>query len=128
MRRPKDHILIIEHDPEMRTRLVSLFLQNAFLVDTARETHEAIEKLKNSEFAAVVINREMIRSGSNALDFLRQEQPELMPRVVIVSGEILPAGPDGSKDDTFPSTVYDMVEPEKMVQAVRDCANRPMWW
>ncbi|HXI14200.1 MAG TPA: hypothetical protein VNM92_16375 [Thermoanaerobaculia bacterium] len=127
MRRPKDHILIIEPDAQMRTQLVSLFLQAAFRVDTAREADEAIEKLTNSQFAAIVINREMIRDSSRALDFLREEQPELVPRVIVVSRDPLTAAPDGRDSETFLLRIYDITEPERMVQAVRDCASRPMW-
>lgn len=81
--------VLVADDNESICTLIRALLQSDFVVEIARGGHEAIEKLKSRSYAAVLLDLLMPGvDGYGVLDFLRDEQPQMLRRVLIVTASL----------------------------------------
>ncbi|MGN6183222.1 MAG: response regulator [Thermoanaerobaculia bacterium] len=82
-------LVLLADDNEATCTLITAILQNEFLVETAHDGMEAIEKLKSRQYAAVLLDLLMpVTDGYAVLDFLSQDRPELLSRVLVVTASL----------------------------------------
>lgn len=79
-------VLVVEDDTATRT-LLGAGLSTDFEVADAANGREAIERIEQSAFDSVVLDLMMpVLDGFGVLHFLEANKPELLHRVVIVTG------------------------------------------
>lgn len=81
--------VLLADDNEATCTLITALLQRDFAVDIAKDGHDAIEKLKRRQYAVVLLDLLMpLADGYAVLDFLREQRPDMLPRVVILTAAI----------------------------------------
>jgi CheY-like chemotaxis protein len=81
--------VLLADDNEATCTLITALLQSDFVVDIANDGGEAIEKLKNRQYAAVLVDLLMpVVDGFAVLDYIREQRPDLLRRVVIVTASL----------------------------------------
>ncbi|HKR66589.1 MAG TPA: response regulator [Thermoanaerobaculia bacterium] len=81
-------VLIVDGDVDAASRLTAMLSDAGIVAEVANETFAAIERLREQEYAAVVLDP-MIRQHLNGyivLNFLELEQPEMLPRLFLLTG------------------------------------------
>lgn len=75
-------ILVVEDNPS-----ISRIIEAQFNCDCATDGWDAIEKLENRNYAAIVIDADVARqSGFGVLTYLREEVGEALGNVIVMTG------------------------------------------
>ena len=78
--------LIVDDDEPIRAMLSAIIKQDGFIVDTARDGKEAIEKLTSGIYQVVVLDLMMPHvNGYDVLKHLRQTNPDLLRRTIVAT-------------------------------------------
>lgn len=86
MEERRRRVLVVEDDTATRT-LLGAGLSSDFEVADATNGREAIEHLERSQFDSVVLDLMMpVVDGFGVLHFLEANRPDLLKRVVVVTG------------------------------------------
>jgi CheY-like chemotaxis protein len=84
----KPRVLIADDDDATCT-LLNALLRGEFVVEIANDGHEAIEKLKSRQYAAILLDLLMPGAdGYDVLDFLKSDAPHLLQRVLVVTAAL----------------------------------------
>lgn len=79
-------VLVVEDDSETRILLTAGLSEN-FEVAAASNGREAIEQFEQKAFDSVVLDLMMpVVDGFGVLHYLESQRPEMLPRVVVVTG------------------------------------------
>ena len=78
--------LVVDDDPSTRLLLQKFLARSGYTVDTAKHGGEAVTLLERSDYGVVMLDLMMpILDGRGVLDFLRQNRPAQIERVIIVT-------------------------------------------
>ena len=78
--------LIVDDDAAIRFMVGKILEREGFAVDHARDGYEAIEKIRNNDYAFVLLDLMMPRvDGFHVLQRLNEEDPERLNRVVVMT-------------------------------------------
>lgn len=81
--------VLLADDNEATCILITALLQTDFVVDAVTDGSEAIEKLKSRQYAAILLDLLMPGvDGYAVLDFLKENRPDLLPRVLVVTASL----------------------------------------
>ena len=81
--------VLLAEDNEGTCTLIQALLQPQFQVDVAGDGAETIEKLKARQYAAILLDLLMpVADGYAVLDFLKNEHPDLLSRVIVMTASI----------------------------------------
>lgn len=84
----KPSVLLVD-DNEATCTLITALLQRDFAVDTASDGLEAVERLRVKQYAAVILDLRMPQhDGFSVLDHLKNNKPELLTRVLVVTAAL----------------------------------------
>ena len=79
--------LIVEDEPVTRKLLRELLLNSGLEIDEAVDGEEAIAKLSASRYSVILLDIVLPKlSGTHVMDFLREEDPDSLERVIVVTG------------------------------------------
>jgi CheY-like chemotaxis protein len=82
------YVLVVD-DNEPTCTLLTALLHRDFNVDIAFDGQEAIDRLRNRQYAAILIDLRMPHAdGFAALDFLKAHQPQMLASVLIVTASL----------------------------------------
>lgn len=82
----KDKVLVVEENPLVSQAIEAAGDRCAFTCERASDGWEAIERLENEDFAAIVIDSDMPRhSGFGVLTYLREEIGDHLDNVIVVT-------------------------------------------
>ena len=112
--------LIVEDEVVTRKLLRELLLSSGLNVDEATDGEEAIAKLTVNRYGVILLDIVLPKlSGTHVMDFLRDFDPELLERVIVVTGlnveEIR---------KLFPTVCYALgkpVIPNRLLASVQKC-------
>jgi len=112
--------LIVEDEPVTRKLLRELLLNSGLEIDEAVDGEEAIAKLSASRYSVILLDIVLPKlSGTHVMDFLRDFDPDLLERVIVVTGlnveEIR---------KLFPTVCYALgkpVIPNRLLASVQKC-------
>ncbi len=103
---------------------MTALLQADFAVHVARDGIEAIERLKTTQYAAILLDLLMpVADGFAVLDFLNAERPDLLRQVIIVTAAV------GSREMRrvhgydVRAVIPKPFEVDALYNAVRECAG-----
>ena len=115
-------LLVVDDDAGITTLLVALFSRQGFLIETASNGEEAIEKLRSIEFSAILLDLMLPRmNGFEVIREMKSFAPVLLERTVVVT-----AASDATLRDFDHSEVHALIrkpfELDELVGAVQRCA------
>lgn len=115
-------ILIVDDDDAIRTMVERVLRREKFEVESARDGFEAIEKLTQNDYGAILLDLMMPRvDGHGVLRFLEEERTEA-PRVIVMTANAPSAMTAQSAAPVFRvlSKPFDITQ---LVSHVRECAE-----
>ena len=119
----KLRVLIVD-DNESTVTLISALLRRDFAIDTALDGGEAIRKLGAARYACVLLDIRMPEAdGFEVLDFIRQNQPDLLPRVLVVTAVADDTHLERASGYGIRAVVAKPFEIDQLLESVRDCAG-----
>jgi two-component system copper resistance phosphate regulon response regulator CusR len=78
--------LVVDDDPSTRLLLQKFLSRSGYSVDTASHGGEAVTMLERTDYGIVMLDLMMpILDGHGVLDFLRQNRPRQIQRVIVVT-------------------------------------------
>jgi len=79
--------LIVEDESVTRNLLRQLLLDYGCDVDEANDGEEAIQRLSRKRYGVILLDIVLPKlSGTHVMDFLREEDPDSLERVIVVTG------------------------------------------
>lgn len=119
----KPRILLVE-DNEATCTLITALLHRDFHVDTAGDGKEAIEKLRTTLYAAVLLDLIMpLHDGFSVLDFLKGTNPQMLRKVLVVSAAISPKQIDRARSYGICGVVSKPFDVDSLLNAVKQCVG-----
>ncbi|HUR79199.1 MAG TPA: response regulator [Thermoanaerobaculia bacterium] len=118
---PKKKVLVVDDDDSIRMMVERVLKREHFEVESARDGHEAIEKLSGNDYATVLLDLMMPRiDGHGVLRFLEQNA-EAPPKVIVMTANPADASVTASAPPVFRilSKPFDI---SQLVSHVRECA------
>ena len=115
--------VLVADDNEATCTLITALLHDDFVVEIAADGMEAIAKLRNRQYAAILLDLRMPRvDGFGVLDFLRDERPALLGRTLVVTAALSPRELDRVRHYEICGIVPKPFEIDELLALVRDCA------
>lgn len=122
---PNGRVLIVDDDDAIRTMVERVLRREKFHVESARDGHEAIEKLSSNEYGTILLDLMMPRvDGLGVLRFLEEKQQAEPPRVIVMTANLHVAGEAAQAKPTFRvlSKPFDI---RQLITHVRECTSTP---
>jgi DNA-binding NtrC family response regulator len=82
-------VLVVDDDDAIRTLVERVLRREKFEVESARDGHEAIEKLSRNDYATILLDLMMPRvDGLGVLRFLERERPHVGKSVIVMTANL----------------------------------------
>lgn len=95
-------VLVVDDDDSIRTLLSSLLHREGFAVDLANDGIEAIEKIQETEYDAVILDVMMPRlDGLGVVDRLKSTDRQTLEHVILLTAS--------HADDIWEQPVFDVI-------------------
>ncbi|PYQ29613.1 MAG: hypothetical protein DMF56_11660 [Acidobacteria bacterium] len=86
---PNKKILVVDDDDSIRLMVERVLRREKFEVDSARDGHEAIEKLAHNEYGMVLLDLMMPRvDGHGVIQYLEHERNAPKPWVIVMTANL----------------------------------------
>lgn len=119
----KPRVLLADDNEATRT-LITALLHRDFVVELANDGHEAVEKLKSREYAAILLDLLMpVVDGFGVLDFLERENSGLLNRVLVVTAALAPREMERIGRYSIHALIPKPFDIETLIITVKRCAN-----
>jgi DNA-binding NtrC family response regulator len=83
---PERHALVVDDDAGIRVLVTRVLARHGFLVETARDGAEAIEKLLQRDYAVIALDLMMPRiDGFAVVSYLTKHHPEKLGSVIVMT-------------------------------------------
>lgn len=116
-------VLLID-DNEATCVLIQAILQNEFACDQASDGAEALEKLKTNRYAAILLDLKMPNvDGFGVLTYLRENFPDQLGRVLIVTASLMPTELKLVEDFKICGVVRKPFHVEELLESVKNCVS-----
>jgi DNA-binding response OmpR family regulator len=114
-------ILLVDDDESIRMMLKKILERENFVVETAKDGQEAIERLGAEDYDAVLLDLMRPRvDGFGVIDHLRSHDPATLPKVIVMTAFTVAAKERLEPACRLISKPFDIAE---LVTAVRSCAG-----
>jgi DNA-binding response OmpR family regulator len=78
--------LVVDDDPGIRVLVTRVLTRNGFLVESARDGAEAIEKVLQHDYKVITLDLMMPRiDGFAVVKYLSEHRPEMLANVIVVT-------------------------------------------
>jgi CheY-like chemotaxis protein len=78
--------LVVDDDPGIRVLVTRVLTRNGFLVESARDGGEAIEKVLQHDYDVITLDLMMPRiDGFAVVKYLSEHRPEMLANVIVVT-------------------------------------------
>ncbi len=115
-------VLCADDDPNVRALCAAALRRAGYAVDEAVDGREAREKLEQKQYSAVLLDLSMpYLHGTTLLSMLHREKPDVMRRVIVVTGV-----PDAAIAEIqhVASVLRKPLAIDVVVRAVLDCCSQ----
>ncbi len=114
-------ILVVDDDDAIRTMVERVLKRERFEVESARDGHEAIEKLTRNDYATILLDLMMPRvDGHGVLRFLEQSRETPKPPVIIMTADHQSASDTAAARPVF-RVLAKPFDISQLVLHVREC-------
>ena len=119
----KPYVLLVE-DNEATVTLVTALLRRDFAIEAAIDGSDAIKKLKTKRYATILLDLRMPNGdGFSVLDFLRDNQPEALRRVLVVTAALEPDTIDRARAYRICGVIAKPFDVDQFIHLVRQCVG-----
>ena len=116
------HILVVDDDDGIRSLVKKYLNENNYLVTTANNAENALEKIKIIEFDLVVLD--IMMPGQNGLEFIQKNKNNLKAPIILLTakGEAIDrvTGLETGADDYLPKPF----EPRELILRIQNLINK----
>jgi two-component system response regulator (stage 0 sporulation protein F) len=78
--------LVVDDDPGIRVLVTRILTRNGFIVESARDGAEAIEKVLQHDYNVITLDLMMPRiDGFAVVKYLSENRPEMLANVIVVT-------------------------------------------
>ncbi|MGA8807546.1 MAG: response regulator [Thermoanaerobaculia bacterium] len=78
--------LVVDDDPSIRILVTRILTRNGFIVESARDGGEAIEKVLQHDYKVITLDLMMPRiDGFAVVKYIAEHRPELLANVIVVT-------------------------------------------
>ena len=116
------HILVVDDDDGIRSLVRKYLNENNYLVTTANNAEDALEKIKIIEFDLVVLD--IMMPGQNGLEFIQENKNKLKAPIILLTakGEAIDrvTGLETGADDYLPKPF----EPRELILRIQNLINK----
>ena len=117
-------LVLLADDNEATCTLIAALLRRDFVVEIATDGHEAIERLKSRQYAAILLDLLMpVVDGYAVLDYLRRENPDMLARVLVMTAAVSPREMERVEGSAVPAVSPKPFEVDRLLATVRECAG-----
>lgn len=114
-------ILLID-DNEATCVLIEAILHGEFICDQASDGADAIEKLTTNRYSAILLDLKMPNmDGFGVLDFLRENFPDVLGRVLVVTAALMPTELKQVEEYKVCGVVRKPFHVEDLLESVKNC-------
>ena len=115
-------LLVVDDDAAITTLLVALFSRHGFVIDTATNGEEAVEKLRSTEFSAILLDLMLPRmNGFEVIREMKSFAPALLERTIVVTAASEATLRHFDQSDVV-ALIRKPFDLEELVGAVQRCA------
>ena len=116
-------VLVVDDDDAIRTMVERVLRREKFHVESARDGHEAIEKLSSNDYGTIVLDLMMPRvDGLGVLRFLENARPEKARSVIVMTANI-----QGAEEAAQTKPIFRVVSKpfdiRQLVRHVHECVS-----
>lgn len=123
MSRVEKPYVLVADDNEPTCTLLNALLRRDFTVDIASDGQEAIDRLRNRQYAAILLDLRMPHTdGFAALEFLKQNQPLMLANVLVVTATLTHDELQRARSYGICGIIAKPFEVETLLAAVKKCA------
>lgn len=116
-------VLVVDDNEATRT-LITAILRRDFLVEYALDGMEAIERLRTNRYAAILLDLRMPQyDGFTVLDFLKDNHPEVLRSVLVVTAVLTPKDTSRARSYRVCDIIAKPFEVDRLLDAVKRCAG-----
>jgi two-component system response regulator ResD len=116
-------VLVVDDDDAIRTMVERVLTREKFHVDSARDGHEAIEKLTRNDYGTVLLDLMMPRvDGLGVLRWIEQSKGDARQWVIVMTANL-----SGAEQAARAKPIYTVVpkpfDIRQLIQHVRECVG-----
>ena len=116
-------VLLVDDNEATRT-LIKAILQRDFIIEQALDGKDAIDKLHTNQYATILLDLRMPEhDGFTVLDFLKANQPEMLPHVLVVTASLASKDLNRARSYGVADIVAKPFDVESLLEAVKKCAG-----
>ena len=117
----KKRVLVVDDDDAIRTMVERVLKREQYDVESARDGHEAIEKLNRNDYATVLLDLMMPRvDGHGVLRYLEESREVPKPFVIVMTANLQGATETASARPVF-RILPKPFDISQLVSHVREC-------
>lgn len=117
----KKPVLVVDDDDAIRTLVERVLRREKYEVESARDGHEAIEKLSRNDYGSILLDLMMPRvDGLGVLRFLETERPHVGKSVILMTANLHGAVEAARAKPAF-TVLPKPFELDQLIAHVRDC-------
>lgn len=117
-------LVLLADDNEATCTLIRAVLHAEYDVEIAGDGGETIEKLRSRRYHVVLLDLLMpMQDGYAVLDFLRDERPDIFPRVLVVTAAVTTSQMERLRTYPIADAILKPFEVDVLLAAVRRCAG-----
>ena len=115
-------VLCADDDPAIRQLCAAALSKAGYGTDEASDGREVLEKIKNHRYAAILLDLTMpYVHGTTLLNVLEREQPEVLRRVIVLTGA--PEGVLEGLSKSVSAVLRKPVQLDLLLSTVNDCCS-----
>jgi DNA-binding response OmpR family regulator len=116
-------VLVVDDDDAIRTMVERVLTREKYHVDSARDGHEAIEKLARNDYGTVLLDLMMPRvDGLGVLRWMEESRRDARQWVIVMTANL-----SGAEQAAAAKPIYTVVpkpfDIRQLVQHVRECVG-----
>jgi CheY-like chemotaxis protein len=124
MSRVEKPYVLVADDNEATCTLLTALLHRDFDVEAVFDGREAIERLRTRRYAVLLLDLRMPHAdGFAVLDFLKEHQPAMLPRVLVVTAAVSARDLDRAASYGLCGVVTKPFEVETLLATVKKCTS-----
>jgi CheY-like chemotaxis protein len=116
-------VLVVDDDDAIRILVERVLRREKFEVESARDGHEAIEKLSRNDYATILLDLMMPRvDGLGVLRFLETERPQCGKSVIVMTANLHGAAEAAQAKPAF-RVLPKPFDIRQLIAHVRECCT-----